>query len=186
MAFCKFPSSRSSPASYSHCSLTTRPGLARFGGLFPTFSKMATVSQPCPFSGWSDDATEMCRAHDRRGIPHRGPNSTQDSNHTSREFPSNSIVNDAPQTNASHLDPRKALGLHPKAPLDQDKDMAERQHLRWSRVRTVLREPFVEFWGVVIMVVFGNGATAQVLLSTAQATAPGGNGYGSYQNINWG
>jgi glycerol uptake facilitator-like aquaporin len=63
--------------------------------------------------------------------------------------------------------------------------MAERQHLLWSRIRATLREPLVEFWGAVIMVMLGNGAMAQVLLSTGQTNAPGGNGYGSYQNINW-
>jgi aquaglyceroporin related protein len=50
----------------------------------------------------------------------------------------------------------------------------------------VLREPFAEFWGVAIMVMFGNGSVAQVLLSTGQTTAPGGNGFGQYQSINWG
>jgi hypothetical protein len=43
----------------------------------------------------------------------------------------------------------------------------------------------VEFWGVVIMVAFGNGAIAQVLLSTGRTDAPGANGYGAYQNVNW-
>lgn len=36
------------------------------------------------------------------------------------------------------------------------------------------------------MVMFGDGSVAQVLLSTGQKTAPGGNGFGSYQSINWG
>jgi len=49
-----------------------------------------------------------------------------------------------------------------------------------------MREPFAEFWGTAIMVMFGDGAVAQVLLSTGQTTAPGGNGFGQYQSINWG
>jgi aquaglyceroporin related protein len=36
------------------------------------------------------------------------------------------------------------------------------------------------------MVMFGDGSVAQVLLSTGQTTAPGGNGFGSYQSISWG
>lgn len=36
------------------------------------------------------------------------------------------------------------------------------------------------------MILFGDGAVAQVLLSTGQTTAPGGNGFGSYQSISWG
>ena len=81
---------------------------------------------------------------------------------------------------------RSALGLHPQAPIDEEHDFGPRSELLWSRIRTVLREPFAEFWGVAIMVMFGNGSVAQVLLSTNQATAPGGNGFGSYQSINWG
>ncbi|KAF2690240.1 aquaporin [Lentithecium fluviatile CBS 122367] len=81
---------------------------------------------------------------------------------------------------------RSALGLHPEAPLDEDHDHHERQTLWWSRVRIALREPFAEFWGVVIMILFGDGSVAQVLLSTGQATAPGGNGFGAYQSISWG
>lgn len=45
---------------------------------------------------------------------------------------------------------------------------------------------FAEFFGVFIMILFGNGSVAQVLLSTGETTAPGGNGFGSYQSINWG
>lgn len=36
------------------------------------------------------------------------------------------------------------------------------------------------------MVMFGDAAVAQVLLSTGQQTAPGGDGFGNYQSINWG
>lgn len=36
------------------------------------------------------------------------------------------------------------------------------------------------------MVMFGDASVAQVLLSTNQQTAPGGDGYGNYQSINWG
>lgn len=82
---------------------------------------------------------------------------------------------------------RASLGLHPLAPLHDEHAQDERQNLFWSRVRTTFREPFAEFWGVVIMISFGNGSVAQVLLSTGQVQgAPGGNGFGAYQNVNWG
>lgn len=42
------------------------------------------------------------------------------------------------------------------------------------------------FWGVFIMVMFGDASVAQVLLSTGETTAPGGEGFGSYQSISWG
>jgi len=81
---------------------------------------------------------------------------------------------------------RSILGLHPQAPIDPEHDNGPAAELLWSRVRTVLREPFAEFWGVAIMVLFGDGSVAQVLLSAGQADAPGGNGFGAYQSINWG
>lgn len=81
---------------------------------------------------------------------------------------------------------RSIIGLHPDAPIDEEHDHGPASELLWSHVRIVLREPFAEFWGVVVMVMFGNGSVAQVLLSTGQETAPGGNGFGSYQSINWG
>ncbi|KAL5391886.1 hypothetical protein PMIN06_007317 [Paraphaeosphaeria minitans] len=82
---------------------------------------------------------------------------------------------------------RASLGLHPLAPVHDDHAKHERQDLFWSRVRTTLREPFSEFWGTVIMISFGNGSIAQVLLSSGQTSgAPGGNGFGNYQSVNWG
>ncbi|CAI6322595.1 unnamed protein product [Periconia digitata] len=81
---------------------------------------------------------------------------------------------------------RTLLGLSPDAPLLEDDDYHERQKLWWSRVRIAMREPFAEFWGVVIMVLFGDGSVAQVLLSAGQTTAPGGAGFGPYQTISWG
>ncbi|KAF1950879.1 aquaporin [Byssothecium circinans] len=79
---------------------------------------------------------------------------------------------------SSHLQrTRSTLGLHPVAPLDQEHDHDERQKLLWSRVRIALREPFAEFFGTMILVLFGDGSVAQVVLS--------GNKSGSYQSIAW-
>lgn len=81
---------------------------------------------------------------------------------------------------------RTALGLHPMAPIDETHDEAPHQDLLWSRIRLVLREPFSEFLGTMILVLFGNGSVAQVLLSTGSTSAPGGDGFGNYQSISWG
>ena len=81
---------------------------------------------------------------------------------------------------------RTALGLHPQPPMGDEHKEMEHQALLWSRIRIVLREFFAEFFGTFTMVFFGNGSVAQVLLSAGQASAPGGNGYGSYQSISWG
>ena len=71
---------------------------------------------------------------------------------------------------------RAALGLHHQAPLDREHDEGAHQMNYWPRTRLVFREPLAEFWGTFIMVMFGNGSVAQVLLSAGIQTAPGGNG----------
>ncbi len=81
---------------------------------------------------------------------------------------------------------RSRLGLQPQAPIVEEHDLAEQQDWWWAKVRIALREPFAEFFGTMILVLFGDGAVAQVLLSTGQKSAPGGNGFGNYQSINWG
>jgi len=50
--------------------------------------------------------------------------------------------------------------------------------LLWSRIRHTLREPFSEFFGVFILILFGDGVVAQVVLSGGEK--------GSYQSISWG
>lgn len=50
--------------------------------------------------------------------------------------------------------------------------------LAWSRIRHYLREPFSEFFGVFILILFGDGVVAQVVLSNGTK--------GDYQSISWG
>jgi hypothetical protein len=50
--------------------------------------------------------------------------------------------------------------------------------LTWSRIRHYLREPFSEFFGVFILILFGDGVVAQVVLSDGTK--------GDYQSISWG
>lgn len=51
-------------------------------------------------------------------------------------------------------------------------------NLLWPRIRRTLREPFSEFLGTFIIIMFGDGVVAQVVLSK------GANG--NYQSISWG
>jgi aquaglyceroporin related protein len=81
---------------------------------------------------------------------------------------------------------REALGLHETPPIHEDHEDHPHQELLWSRIRLTLREPFAELCGTAVMVFFGNGSVAQVLLSAGNKAAPGGNGYGAYQSISWG
>jgi aquaglyceroporin related protein len=48
----------------------------------------------------------------------------------------------------------------------------------WSRIRYASREPFSEFFGTMILILFGDGVVAQVTLSQDQK--------GDYQSISWG
>lgn len=50
--------------------------------------------------------------------------------------------------------------------------------LTWPRIRHVLREPFSEFLGTFILIMFGDGVVAQVVLSNGEK--------GDYQSISWG
>ena len=84
---------------------------------------------------------------------------------------------------------RSHIGLKPEAPIDEEHEELEHHGLLWSRIRLALREPFAEFFGTFIMVLFGDGSVAQVLLSAGNTTstlAPGMDGYGNYQSISWG
>lgn len=47
----------------------------------------------------------------------------------------------------------------------------------WPRMRHTLREPFAEFLGTMILILFGDGVVAQVVLSDGAK--------GSFQSINW-
>lgn len=50
--------------------------------------------------------------------------------------------------------------------------------LLWSRMRANGRDAFSEFFGTMILILFGDGVVAQVLLSHGQK--------GNYQSISWG
>lgn len=79
---------------------------------------------------------------------------------------------------------RESVGLPDELPIAEQHE--ETEHFNWPTFRLIFREPLAEFFGTFVLVLFGNGSVAQVLLSGRQASAPGGDGYGSYQSINWG
>ncbi|SLM38083.1 aquaglyceroporin like other eukaryote [Lasallia pustulata] len=49
--------------------------------------------------------------------------------------------------------------------IPQDEEVQSEPDLLWSRIRRYLREPFSEFFGVFILIMFGDGVVAQVVLS---------------------
>jgi aquaglyceroporin related protein len=62
--------------------------------------------------------------------------------------------------------------------IPQAEAVQQEPDLAWSRIRTYLREPFSEFFGVFILILFGDGVVAQVVLSDGTK--------GDYQSISWG
>ncbi|KAL3423519.1 aquaglyceroporin [Phlyctema vagabunda] len=57
-------------------------------------------------------------------------------------------------------------------------DANSNQKLLWSRIRRDMRDPFAEFFGVFILILFGDGSVAQVTLAKGAK--------GEYQSITWG
>ena len=68
----------------------------------------------------------------------------------------------------------------------EEKEYAAHHELWWSRTRHLLKDPFAEFMGTFIMIVFGDGSVAQVLLSSNPKLPAGSQGKGDYQSISWG
>lgn len=70
-----------------------------------------------------------------------------------------------------------------------DAEEAEYQAHRdlwWTQVRHALKDPFAEFMGTFIMIVFGDSSVAQVLLSSNPKLPAGDQKKGEYQSISWG
>lgn len=70
---------------------------------------------------------------------------------------------------------RHEAGIHEAAFLEETYDPSQ---LLWVRIRKYCRDPFSEFMGTMILILFGDGVVAQVVLSNGQK--------GNYQSISWG
>jgi aquaglyceroporin related protein len=55
---------------------------------------------------------------------------------------------------------------------------AEEQQLWWSGMRANMRDFWSEFFGTMVLILFGDGVVAQVVLSGGEK--------GEYQSISWG
>lgn len=56
-------------------------------------------------------------------------------------------------------------------------EMTEEVEYAWGRVRRFMQDPFSEFFGTMVMILFGDGVVAQVVLSNGTK--------GDYQSISW-
>lgn len=146
-----------------------QPSESEHVGAWPQMPTTEMFQKEQPDGEWSESHQHLAT------LPTAHTNGTD---HTPDELPST-------KTSRKMTGFRTALGLHPLAPIDETHDAAPHQDLVWSKIRLTLREPFSEFLGTMILVLFGNGSVAQVLLSTGDTLAPGGNGFGAYQSISW-
>lgn len=80
-----------------------------------------------------------------------------------------SNLNEKVVEHKEHLTP--PIGSH------EDEEFLTEAELVWYRVRRFMQEPFSEFFGVFIMILFGDGVVAQVVLSNSTK--------GDYQSISW-
>lgn len=69
---------------------------------------------------------------------------------------------------------------------EAEEDYQHHKMLWWSRVRHHLRDPFAEFLGTFIMILFGDGSVAQVTLSANPNLPQSSQNKGEYQSISWG
>ncbi|KAI0769916.1 aquaporin [Fomes fomentarius] len=89
----------------------------------------------------------------------------------------------------SHVENAPTLTKGPHSPSAEGYDAELTLHYtkypnRWSRIREYIKEPAAEFFGVMILIIFGNGVDCQTVLSknTAVAASPMGN----YLSLNFG
>lgn len=69
---------------------------------------------------------------------------------------------------------------------DAKADYEHHKHLWWYRVRYMMADAFSEFCGCLILIIFGDGSVAQVLLSANPKLPAGDQNKGQYQSISWG
>ncbi|KAM3513532.1 hypothetical protein MY11210_002819 [Beauveria gryllotalpidicola] len=68
--------------------------------------------------------------------------------------------------------PSNPEAIHPQLPVPEEKELA------WTKIRSIWQDAFSEFLGTMILIIFGDGVVAQVVLSNGQK--------GNYQSISWG
>lgn len=66
----------------------------------------------------------------------------------------------------------------PPAGAEEGQTALQEAEAAWFRIRRYLQDPFSEFCGTFVLILFGDGSVAQVVLS--------GGTKGDYQSISWG
>lgn len=115
-----------------------------------------------PPSRDGDDSSHQRHMHSRPGSIHHRLGIRQ------LEYPPSHEDEQPPYLGEDHLDEDK---------INLSKEGLFVQESFWSKLRTKVREPFAEFLGTMILILFGNGGDAQVKLGYGE--------YGQYQSISW-
>jgi len=92
-----------------------------------------------------------------------------------------------PKASAEHVEHHKSMSSTASGSTVEDDQLLDhytRYPNRWSKIREVLREPMAEFFGVMILIIFGAGVDCQVTLSGNTGVAPSQKG--SYLSISFG
>jgi len=92
----------------------------------------------------------------------------------------NDFTDDSNGESIHHPNTKESISVHEVYPEFQSESYPN----RWSRYRAFLREPFAEFLGVAILIIFGNGVDCQVVLSANPKVASSQKG--DYLSINFG
>lgn len=69
---------------------------------------------------------------------------------------------------------------------EYEEDYKHHNKLLWSRIRHQIRDPMAEFMGCFILIIFGDGSVAQVVLSGNPNLPKADQSKGDYQSISWG
>lgn len=119
--------------------------------------------------------------------PVNNHNNTLGSGISSDSTPANSenvafAHNDYPFIHAEH-----GVLIDQQSPQNAAEEAEYEAHhnLWWTRMRHHLKDPFAEFMGTFVMIVFGDGAVAQVMLSANKNLPAGDQNKGDYQSISW-
>lgn len=91
-----------------------------------------------------------------------------------------SFDNKAPDLRFTSLSSSGQMVEHKEhlTPPETPRDYVPEPEVFWPKVRRQLQDPFSEFFGTMVMILFGDGVVAQVVLS--------GETRGDYQSISWG
>ena len=145
------------------------------------YDKQKDLTTNIPHMRAQDSSSSSRRASDEVTFSHREHDNLHE------ELPDEALanVNLNPSSHPFHAKHSPPIDNVPKYD-EAEEDYQHHKNLWWSRVRHHLRDPFAEFMGTFIMILFGDGSVAQVMLSMNPDLPKSSQNKGEYQSISWG